>query len=116
MIVFNLITGNQYVQKPRECEKERDVLKDLGFFPDLLYMSRTQYTRTGNWHTGKWKFWKYVVEAELSKLTYVEDIYWKFIRIYEHQQETKVPFYLFSALLAEYSHPKKMIKLQFYFT
>ena len=50
-------------------------------------MSRTQYTGTG-----KCKHWNYVVEAELSKLTYVEDIYWKFIRLYDYQQETKVPF------------------------
>ena len=102
---FNLIAGNQYVQKPRECERERDVLKYLFFFPDLLYMSRTQYTRTGNWHTGKCKYWKYVVEAELSKLTNVEDIYWKFIHIYEHQQETKVPFLAIFGTLSRISSP-----------
>ena len=28
---FNLIAGNQNVQKPRECERERDVLKDFFF-------------------------------------------------------------------------------------
>ena len=28
---FNLIAGKQYVQKPRECERERDVLKYLFF-------------------------------------------------------------------------------------
>ena len=48
LIVFNLVADNQYVQKPREGEKLSDFLKGLGFFPDLLYMSRTQYTRTGN--------------------------------------------------------------------
>ena len=32
-----------------------------------------QYTQTGNWNTGKCKYWKYAVEAELSKLMYVED-------------------------------------------
>ena len=42
-------------------------------------MSQTQYTQTGNRHTGKCKYWKYVVEAELFPL-------------YEHQQETKGPF------------------------
>ena len=36
-------------------------------------VSRTQYTRTGHWHTGKCIYWKYVVEAELSKPTFVED-------------------------------------------
>ena len=36
-------------------------------------LSRTQYTRTGYRHTGECIYWKYVVEAKLSKLTYVED-------------------------------------------
>ena len=31
----------------------------------------TQYTQTGNLHTGKCICWKYIVKAELSKLTYV---------------------------------------------
>ena len=39
----------------------------------LLFISRTQYKWTGHLHTGKCIYWKYVVEAELSKLTYVED-------------------------------------------
>ena len=37
------------------------------------FSTRTQYTWTGNCHIGKCIYWEYVVEAELSKLTYVED-------------------------------------------
>ena len=32
-----------------------------------------KYTRTGRLHTGKCIYCKYVVVAELSKMTYVED-------------------------------------------
>ena len=47
---------------------------------------------------------KYVAEAELLKLTYV-DTYWKFIRIYEHQQETKVSFLaIFGTLVSYFRH------------
>ena len=34
---------------------------------------RTQYTQTGHLQTGKCFYWKYIVIAYLSKLTYVED-------------------------------------------
>ena len=80
-----------------------------------LLLARTQYKWTGHWHTGKCIYWKYVVKAELSKLRNVEVlaylwfffkkqwlnilslrlycyIYWKFIPLYVHQQETKVTF------------------------
>ena len=40
MIVFDSFLPN--------CERVRDVLKDLFFSPDLLYMPQTQYTQTGN--------------------------------------------------------------------
>ena len=35
--------------------------------------ARTQYTRIGHCDTGKCIYWKFVVEAEFSKLKYVED-------------------------------------------
>ena len=103
-------------------------------------ITRTKYTRTSNWHTGKCIYWKYVVKTELSKLTYVEDqiiisqlflcisliflqkakvqyttfktvlLYLlKVIRLYEHQQETKVPFL---AIFYTFSKKSGEIKLK----
>ena len=47
---------------------------DVDVPPSPSYgVSRTQYTQTGHWHTGKCIYWKYVVEAELSKRTFLED-------------------------------------------
>ena len=44
--------------------------KSLRKYPIISW---TQHKRNGNWHTGKCIYWKYVVEAALSKLTY----YWR---------------------------------------
>ena len=79
MIIFDsfyLIAGNQYIKSPESAREKEMPEKICFFFSDLLYLSRTQYTQTGNWHIGKCKYWKYVVNVEISKLMYVEDIYW----------------------------------------
>ena len=46
-----------------------DFLREPRFFLN----PQTQYILSGNYYTGKCIFWKYIVEVELSKLTYVED-------------------------------------------
>ena len=94
------------------------------------------YTRTGNWHTGKyvwleircrgwafktdvcwrlnnffaylWFFFKKQMFNILSLRLYYY-IYWKFIRLYEQQQEIKVPFL---AIFCTYSRNPSDINLQ----
>ena len=53
----------------QEIQKIINNFEEIKFIFELG-LSRTQYTRTG---TGKCIYWKYVVEAVLSKLTYSKD-------------------------------------------
>ena len=66
LIVFNLIAANQYVEKPRECERKRDILK--GMFSQICYtcLGPSIHRLVTDIQVNV-KYWEYVFEAELSK-------------------------------------------------